>query len=62
MSDCSGRAKQTQRALVTVDLPDDEQAVMLAEKLARRLGRTVIVHDASGNEVCVAPGKRKLDS
>ena len=62
MSYPAGRPKQLQRELVTLDLANDEQALMLAEKLASKLGRTVIVHDASGKEVCVAPARRKLDS
>jgi hypothetical protein len=62
MSDPAGRPKQLQRELVTLDLANDEQALMLAEKLASKLGRTIIVHDSSGKEVCVAPARRKLDS
>lgn len=62
MSDSADRPKQLQCELVTLDLANDEQALMLAEKLASKLGRTIIVHDASGKEVCVAPAGRKLDS
>ena len=47
---------------VCVELIDDQQAIALAEKLARRLKRTVVVTDSSGKEICIAPARRELDS
>jgi hypothetical protein len=47
---------------VGVELIDDEKAIALAEKLARRLKRTVVVTDSSGKEICIAPARRELDS
>jgi hypothetical protein len=47
---------------VAVDLADEEEAIALAEMIARKLNRTVIVTDGSGKKICVKPLPRKLDS
>jgi hypothetical protein len=45
-----------------IELADEEQAIALAEKIARKLNRTVIVTDGSGKKICVKPSPRKLHS
>jgi hypothetical protein len=47
---------------ICVELLDDEHAIALAEKLARKLNRAIVVIDTNGNEICVAPAPRELDS
>jgi hypothetical protein len=47
---------------VAIELADEEQAIALAEKIARKLNRTVIVTDGSGKKICVKPSPRKLHS
>jgi hypothetical protein len=49
-------------ARVIIDLIDDEKAIALATKIAHQLKKTVIVSDATGRQVCIAPIRRKLDS
>jgi hypothetical protein len=41
-------------AKLSAQLESDEQAIRIAEQIARRLGRTVEVFDVEGNKVWVA--------
>jgi hypothetical protein len=47
---------------VAIELADDEQAIALAEKIAHKLNKTVIVFDGNGKKFCVEPSPRKLHS
>ncbi len=38
---------------LALDLPDQDAARIMAQKIANRTGKTVVVTDKDGNEVCL---------
>jgi hypothetical protein len=40
--------------LLALDLPDPDAARVMAEKMANKIGKTVVVTDKDGHEVCRA--------
>jgi hypothetical protein len=48
---------QSQQVDMSFDLPDDAAAHSFARELARKLGRSIVVRNERGEEVCVVdPG------
>jgi len=48
--------------LISVELPDERWAFVLAQKIADRTGLTIVMTDEDGDEVCsVTPDRKHLN-